>query len=164
MTNRRYGTLDTTGSLPSVEFERVLDAAIEVVWAMLTTGDGMQRWLAPAKVDLRFGGRVDIDFGEGGAAGGEIIDLVPGEALEYRWRFTGEPDSIVRFELEVIDAKTTRLRLSHRMLPVDQATGYGAGWHAHLDQLEAAVTGRDLIDWLDRYTGVMPEYESQTAS
>jgi hypothetical protein len=48
------------------------------------------------------------------------------------------------------------------MLPVDQATGYGAGWHAHLDQLEAAVTGRDLIDWLDRYTGVLSEYESQT--
>jgi uncharacterized protein YndB with AHSA1/START domain len=161
--DQHFGTLDYTEGLPSVRFVRVLNAAINDVWAMLTTEEGIQRWLAPARVDLRSGGSIDVDFGEGGTAGGEIIDLVPGVALEYHWRFAGEPDSIVRFELDVIDLKTTRLRLHHRMLPVNQATGYGAGWHAHLDQLEAVATSRDPVEWLDRYQAVLPEYESQTA-
>jgi hypothetical protein len=52
---------------------------------------------------------MDIDFGEDGVAGGEIIELIPGAAIEYHWRFTGEPDSIVRFELDVVDPDKTRL-------------------------------------------------------
>lgn len=156
-----FGRLHTSGDLPSVEFERVLDSAIDVVWAFLTTEEGLEHWMAPSKVDLRLGGTVDIDFGEGGVAGGEILDLVPGVALEYRWRFTGEPDSIVRFELEVIDPDKTRLRLHHRMLPPDQAVGYGAGWHAYLDRLGATVTDGDEVDWLARFQALLPEYQAR---
>lgn len=157
----RFGHFGSEEDGPWVEFERTLDAAVDVVWGLLATEDGLQRWLAPARVDLRLGGNVDIDFGEGGVTGGEIIDLIPGVALEYRWRFTGEPDSVLRFELEVIDEKTTHLRLRHRMLPVNQATGYGAGWHAHLDQLEAAASETPPIDWAERFGEVMPEYQSR---
>lgn len=160
MTDDMLGEFDRIGGRPVVEFERVLHAAVDVVWALLTTPEGLGRWLAPAHVDLRFGGTVDIDFGEGGVTGGEILDLVPGVALEYCWRFTGEPDSIVRFELEIIDPDKTRLRLRHRMLPPDQARGYGAGWHAHLDQLMAAASGREAIDWEGRFAQLLPEYKS----
>jgi uncharacterized protein YndB with AHSA1/START domain len=161
VTDERFGRMSTQDAQPRVEFERVLDAAIDTVWAMLSTEDGLEKWLAPATVDLRFGGTMDIDFGEGGVAGGEIIELVPGVALEYHWRFTGEPDSVVRFELEMVDPNTTRLRLHHRMLPPDQAVGYSAGWHAHLDQLEAALAGSPHVDWMERFTAVKAEYESQ---
>lgn len=157
----RHGQFGSDGDGPWVEFERILDAAVDVVWGLLATEEGLERWLAPATVDLRLGGNMDIDFGEGGVTGGEIIDLIPGVALEYRWRFTGEPDSVVRLELEVIDEQTTNLRLRHRMLPVDQATGYGAGWHAHLDQLEAAASEMPPIDWAERFGEVMPEYQSR---
>ena len=145
-----------------VEFERTLDAPIDVVWAMLTTEDGLQRWLAPARVDLQFGGSVDVDFGEGGVAGGEIIDLVPGKVLEYHWRFTGEPDSIIRFELEVVEPDRTQLRLQHRLLPLDQATGYAAGWHAHLDRLQAEVEGSEPVEWEDRFGELLPRYANRT--
>lgn len=157
----RFGRIDMNGDLPAVEFERVLDAAIDVVWAMLTTEEGIERWMAPSRVDLRLGGTVDIDFGDGGVVGGEIIDLVPGVALEYHWSFVGEPDSIVRFELEIVDSNTTKLRVHHRMLPVDQAVGYGAGWHAYLDRLEAVVSGEDAVDWMERFRSLMAEYESR---
>lgn len=162
MTDDRLGVLDRIDGHPAVEFERILEAAVDVVWALLTTPEGLGRWLAPAQVDLRFGGAVDIDFGEGEVTGGEILELEPGVALEYRWRFTGEPDSIVRFELEVIDPETTRLRLQHRLLPADQAVGYGAGWHAHLDRLEAVVSGREAIAWEERFAQVLPGYRSVT--
>ena len=161
MTDTGLGVLGSEDGRPTVEFERVLNAAIDTVWTMLTTEEGLEKWLAPASVNLRFGGTMDIDFGEGAVVGGQIIDLIPGVALEYHWRFTGEPDSIVRFELEVLDPRTTRLRLRHRMLPPDQAVGYGAGWHAHLDQLEAALSHDDPFDWMERFTELMPEYESK---
>ena len=163
MTDDRFGQMSTDDGLPRVEFARVLDAAIDTVWALLSTEDGLEKWLAPARVDLRLGGTMDIDFGEGGVTGGEIIDLVPGVAIEYRWSFTGEPDSIIRFELEVIDSASTKLRLIHRLLPVDQATGYAAGWHAHLDQLEAAATGQTPVDWVERYQQVLADYQKRSA-
>lgn len=121
----------------------------------------MEKWLAPASVELRIGGRMDIDFGEDEVVGGEIIDLVPGVALEYHWRFPGEPESIIRFELESIDTNKTRLILNHRLLPRDQAVGYGAGWHAHLDQLENALAARGAFDWASRFNGLLPEYQNQ---
>lgn len=163
MTDNTYGAMTTTNDLPRVTFERVIGAAIDVVWAMLTTDDGLERWLAPAKVDLRVGGSVDIDFGENGMVGGEIIDVVPGISLEYHWRFTGEPDSVIRFELEVVDATSTKLRLDHQLLPIDQAVGYGSGWHAHLDQLETILVYNQPINWAERFMELIPEYESMTA-
>ncbi len=114
----------------------------------------------PATVDLRADGTMDIDFGEEGLAGGAIIDLVPGSPIEYEWRFPGEPDSIVRFDLEALDDGRTRLRLHHRRLPSDQAVGYGAGWYAHLDQLADALTGGADFNWIHRFNQLLPEYRS----
>ena len=161
MSTNRLGRVSRSQDQPRLDFERVLDVPVGDVWAMLATEEGRERGLATAKVDLRAGGSVDLDFGEGGTAGGEIVDLVPGRALEYRWRFAGEPDSTVRFELDAVDEATTKLRLEHRLLPADQAVGYGAGWHAHLEQLEAALANESPIDWMQRFTDVMPDYESQ---
>lgn len=158
-----YGVLRTDQGSPRVTFERVLDAAIDVVWAMLTTNEGLERWLAPASVELRIGGAMDINFGEGEVVGGEIIDLIPGSNLEYHWRFTGEPDSIIRFDLEAVDVDRTKLRLDHRLLPPDQAVGYGAGWHAHLDQLDHQLAGATPFDWAERFSVLMPEYQEQIA-
>lgn len=164
MTTDGYGDVNLEGERPEVEFERVLDAAIEVVWAMLTTDEGLARWLAPASVDLRVGGSMDIDFGsEVGVVGGEIIELTPSVAIEYRWLFTGEPDSVIRFELEMVDSGATRLRLRHRLLPTDEVVGYGAGWHAHLDQLAHALSANEPFDWEARFAALMPEYQSLVA-
>jgi uncharacterized protein YndB with AHSA1/START domain len=158
-----YGEFRTTDQRPEVEFERTLASPIDRVWAMLTTEEGLRVWLTPARVDLSSGGSIDLDFGEDEMAGGEITDLVPGETIEYRWRFPGEPDSMVRFDLEPVDRSTTRLRLRHWMLPSDQAVGYGAGWHAHLDQLEAALDGSGEIDWMERFRELMPEYQTRVS-
>lgn len=160
MIDEAMGDVRMDNGVPRVEFERVLEAAIDVVWAMLASDEGLERWLAPARVDLRVGGAMGIDFGEDGIVGGEIIELIPGAVLEYHWRFTGEPDSIVRFELEVIDPDTTKLRLDHRLLPGDHAADYGAGWHTHLDQLAQVVVGREPMSWDERFHDLLPRYES----
>ncbi len=159
MSETFYGQLDWDAQRPSVSFERVFGHPVERIWEMISTPDGLERWLAPANVDLRVGGLVDIDFGEGGVVGGEILSLVPGEVLEYVWRFVGEPDSVIRFELEPAIGGT-RLKLTHRLLPSDQGVGYGAGWHAHLDQLASALDGDDDFDWDGRFGELLPEYQN----
>ena len=160
---REYGKVNIAETRATVSFDRVFDAAMATVWDMLTTDQGLERWLAPATVDLRSDGTMDIDFGEEGLAGGAIIDLVPGSSIEYEWRFPGEPDSIIRFDLEALDDGRTRLRLNHRLLPFDQAVGYGAGWHAHLDQLGDALGGGTDFDWMDRFNELLPEYRTRVA-
>lgn len=150
------GRLTVHDNDAEVVFERLLDAPMDRVWDLIATGDGLARWLAPAEVDLE-AGRVDIDFGESGLAGGAVIDLKVGEVLEYHWGFPGEPDSVIRFELSDAGGKT-RLRLHHRLLPLDQAPGYGAGWHAHLDHLEDVAVGRTPDDWTERFNTLRPLY------
>ena len=155
--NSDYGKLDRGADAAIVRFERRLAASTDDVWRLLSTGDGIEQWLAPAKVDLRHGGVVDLDFGEDGLAGGAIIELRVGEVLEYQWQFPGEPDSVVRFELSPTH-EGTKLILEHRRLPLEQTSGYGAGWHAHLDHLEALAAGTEPGDWVDRYTELLTSY------
>lgn len=160
MTSDVLGTVDLDEDRASVTFDRVFDARIDRVWAMLTTPDGLERWLSPANLDLRVGGQIDLDFGEEGLAGGAITDLQPPVVLEYHWQFPGEPDSIIRFELEDLGSQT-RLRLHHRLLPLDQAIGYGAGWHAHLDQLAHALVSDTEFDWTARFNELMARYGAE---
>ena len=152
------GTVSWQEDRATVHFERWIDAAIDAVWDAISTDEGLEAWLAPAKVNLVADGEVNIDFGEEGLAGGAIIELIPGQVLEYNWAFPGEPDSILRIELEAREGGTT-LRLNHRLLPSDQAIGYGAGWHAHIDQLVQVVTGQEVADWMQRFTELLPQYQ-----
>jgi hypothetical protein len=46
----------------------------------------------------------------------------------------------------------------HRTLPVPIADGYGAGWHTHLDQLDAVIVAAPVPDWGERFAALLPEY------
>ena len=88
---------------------------------------------------------------------GEVIESTPDTLLEYTWTFTGERDSVLRLEL-ADDVAGTRVILEHRLLPSEQAAGYGAGWHAHLDSLQALIEGTDMPNWDDRFGEVIGHY------
>ena len=148
------------GGSARVTFERELEAAIDRVWEKISTASGLESWLAPAVVDLSPNGTIDLDFGDGGMAGGKILDLEPGIMVEFEWRFPGEPNSVLRLELRDLGSGRTRLNLTHRLLPRDQAVGYGAGWHAHLDHLTAVLAGRDAGSWSERFGELLPMYQA----
>jgi uncharacterized protein YndB with AHSA1/START domain len=152
-----YGTVTNFDESATVRFERILDATIDAVWKALTDPKDIAVWLAPARLDRHTGGAVDIDFGDNGKVAGAITEIESPHTLEYTWTFTGEPDSVLRFELTTDGAKT-RLVLEHRLLPPDQAVGYGAGWHAHLDMLESHITNGESVDWDERFNGVLGTY------
>ena len=152
-----YGTVSHFDNGATVRFVREIDAAIERVRRALTSSDDLAAWLSPAQIEHTVGGSVQIDFGEDSRVNGEVRIFEPPNTLEYTWTFTGEPDSILRFEL-VASGSGTTLVLEHRLLPADQASGYGAGWHAHLDSLDARIAGDPPIDWDERFNSLLGTY------
>ena len=157
-----YGTITLDdGEHATIRFERRLPAPIERVWAAITDPGRLATWLAPSSVDLRAGGTVEHVFDPadpGGQVRGTILQIEPMALLEYEWRFPGEPDSVLRYDL-VADGDTTVMTLTHRLLRVEQVSGYGAGWHAYLDALEAVVAGAPAPDWDARFAAVRVAYE-----
>ncbi len=107
------------------------------------------------------GGTVEhrFDETEDGLAHGRILRLEVPHLLEYEWRFPGEPDSAVCFELRA-EGDRTVITLTHRMLGVGHAAGYGAGWHAHLDRARGGVTGGSL-SWDERFGELIGGYQTR---
>jgi uncharacterized protein YndB with AHSA1/START domain len=152
------GTVTVENGAHTLRFERVLAFAPEEVWAALTEPDRLREWLAEAVVVPGEGGSIVLDFGEGGRESGRISIWEPPRLLAYEWNFVGESPSHVRFELAALDdRRATRLTLEHTLLTGDVASGYGAGWHAHLDGLEGHLAG-DVPDWSERFEKLHPSY------
>jgi uncharacterized protein YndB with AHSA1/START domain len=144
----------------TVHFERVYDYRQEELWAALTEPGQLRGWLGEVEVDLRVGGRIVIRFGDTdeGMAAGVIRELDPPRVLEYGWTYPGETDSVLRLELAP-HGDGTLLILDHRRLPASAAAGYGAGWHAHLDTLDALL-GHGAADWDERFAELLPDYRA----
>jgi uncharacterized protein YndB with AHSA1/START domain len=157
------GVLRNDGDRVAVRFERDLPASPAEVWAALTEPTLLVRWLARAEVELEVGGVVSLRFDDGAMEGGRILALDPPRLLEYEWNHTGEPPSVVRFELAPT-AAGTRLVLDHRLLGSETGPGYGAGWQAHLEALDAVLAGGDPGDWWRRFETLRPTYEAQAAA
>ncbi|HEX2293146.1 MAG TPA: SRPBCC family protein [Gaiellaceae bacterium] len=155
------GKLRSEGDRAGVRFERRYEASPEEVWSALTEPERLTRWLANvAEVDLRVGGRFVLVWNEGDENhrdDGRIRALEPGRLLELDWTYPGEPDSVARFELRP-DGDGTILVLDHRGLPPAAIAGYGAGWHSHLDSLDAHLAGSEA-DWDARFEELGPTYE-----
>ena len=160
------GTLRAEGERAGVRFERRYDFAPEEVWSALTEPERLGRWLANVvELDLRVGGRLLLVWKEGDddqRTDGRVREVEPGRVLELDWAYPGEPDSVARFELRP-DGDGTLLVLDHRGLPPAAIAGYGAGWHSHLDSLDAHLAGAEA-DWSARFEELGPAYERQAAA
>lgn len=146
----------------TLSFERRLAAPIERVWAALTDPAQLGGWLADSTVDLRIGGRIVHEFDPddaGSQVEGTILLLDPPTTLEYEWRFSGEAESVLRYDL-LADGQGTRLSLTHRLLGSNQAAGYGAGWHTYLDALDALLAGSAPGDWEAGFGALLPDYQA----
>ena len=142
----------------AVHFERLYDFTPAELWSALTDPDRLARWLALAEVVPGAGGSVKLGF-EDGATEGTILTWDEPRVLEYEWRFSGEDESVVRFEL-LPQEFGTLLVLDHRRLGRAAGTGYAAGWHAHLDALGELYEFSDET-WTRRFEELLPEYKTQ---
>lgn len=128
------GTLRVTWSLP---FEP------DLAWVAFADSEILGQWLGhPIERDLRPGGRLAIEHGEGYLSRSIVAEANPPHRLAMSWSFPDEPESKVSFTLHP-SFSGTALDLVHRDLG-ELTASYGPGWITHLTYLEAAITGRPL--------------------
>lgn len=163
----------------AIQFRRLLPGPIERVWASLTESDLRGAWLARGPMELRVGGRVELNFhhpdlspGErapekyrqleaGVTIRGRITACEPPRLLSYSWDDGPAPGSEVTFELSP-QGDRVLLLLTHRRLDGRPAMlSFAAGWHAHLDILADHVSGAAPRPFWAMHTRLDREYEER---
>jgi uncharacterized protein YndB with AHSA1/START domain len=158
MTTETLGTIRLDGETRTVRHVRHFDATAEEVWAALTEPDHVRNWLAEMTIEPRPGGRVTFRWDMGETQEGEVRVFDPPRTFEYTWEQGAL--SHIRFELSA-DGTGTQLVLEHSLIAPDAAAGIGAGWHSHLDAMDALLTQsiRPPTDWTVRYEQLLPDYQ-----
>jgi uncharacterized protein YndB with AHSA1/START domain len=150
--------------MTAVRLQRTIAAPRDRVYRAWLDPDLLARWMAPgaldvtrAEVDERVGGHFRIwHAGPEGDVGGfeaELLELVPGERIVFRWGFVGPDrlagptyDSLLTITLREAPDGATELTLVHERLDElaaalpDVADNVGRGWELALDKLEQLAT------------------------
>lgn len=132
----------------ALTYVRKIARPIAAVWAAVSTGEGVGRWMvSDATVDDRVGGRFVLDFkGMNHSMTGEITAYESPRHIAFTWpeADAGKGSDIdIRLEPDGLDA--TRLTLVHHVRERVSLTGFAMGWHWHLDQMEAAIDGKEAV-------------------
>jgi hypothetical protein len=101
-------------------------------------------------------GSLRIDGDRCGLRFERVYDTTPDDL----WSALTEPERLARWLAPGDDG--TMLVLDHRQLGIDQAPGYGAGWHAHLDALDDLLRGT-TGSWHERFQAQLPAYGEMAA-
>jgi len=125
--------------------DRTVGAPVDVVWALLSTADGLTAWMAvEAEVDLRVGGVIRWHHDNGWIVAGEFTEIVPMRrlAFTYGWESGGFPvpvgSSIVTIELEARGG-ATNVAVRHTGLTDAMAEQHDHGWALFIGKLAAAA-------------------------
>ncbi|GGG72838.1 SRPBCC family protein [Paenibacillus radicis (ex Gao et al. 2016)] len=125
----------------SARFERSLKHSAQEVWAWLTENDKLAQWFAELRIDeLRAGGTVKFNMGDGNFEEMEIFVCEPHSILEYAWA-----EDRVRFELHP-EPEGCRLVLEetiHKIAEEHTAKDL-AGWHVCLDVIGILINGGSI--------------------
>lgn len=173
-----FGVVTESGT---VRFERVLPGPIERVWAYLTESQKRGKWLASGVMELRVGGRVELNFHHadlspskepvparyrqlenGATMHGRVTRCEPPRVLSYTWGEAEGRESEVTFELtprtqDVLMVLTHR-RLSNR----EEVVSVSGGWHAHVAVLIDVLNGREPQPFWSAHAVLDAEYEKRT--
>jgi uncharacterized protein YndB with AHSA1/START domain len=123
-----------------ISLRRTFRATAEELWSALVEPERIRCWFAPATLEPRVGGRIEMKQPDGSKMmDGMIRVFEPPRVLEYDWVSPYET-TIVRYELEP-DGKGTRLTLTEHLLTDKSCSRRGAGWQHHVERLDAHLRG-----------------------
>lgn len=115
----------------------------QAVWAVFDDPALLSQWLGqPVECDVRPGGRLVVDHGEGYLSRSAVTEAKAPHRLAMTWAFPGEPESQIDIDLRPSGGATV-MELAHHGLN-DLIGSYCPGWITHLTFLEAAVVGVPL--------------------
>jgi uncharacterized protein YndB with AHSA1/START domain len=143
--------------MTEVKLDRRIEHPIEAVWEAIATPEGIKGWLGAAQIDLSEGGDVRLQFDKtvGNVVTGKVTAVDPPNLLEYTF---GQPDSILRWELESAGETTTLLVLTHTLPSPEQKAKTAAGWHTLLEMIPPAIDGEDPQWSQERWDEVHEQY------
>jgi uncharacterized protein YndB with AHSA1/START domain len=133
-----------------IEREILIDAPLEIVWAVITQPDHVRGWFSDvAEIDLRPGGKLTLTWEGDDTEQGRVEKVEPPHFFSFRWiRGSGTEvrsgnSTLVEFSLSA-EGEGTRLRVvetgfSDLDLPEDDkakdADDHREGWERELDEL-----------------------------
>ena len=137
--------------MTSLTLVRRIKARPEIVFAAVTTAEGIAHWYGPdagpvliAEVDARPGGRYRVRFrlldGSEHEASGIFLEVVAPRRVAMSWRWTeggGDPgESRVEYALRAVP-EGTELTFTHAQLHDEEsARSHEGGWTGALDKLQ----------------------------
>lgn len=169
--------IDSYGALvgpDTLRIQRLLPGSIERVWAYLTDSELRKLWFAAGDIELSEGAPFELVWRNDELAAvrtGERPEDMPAEhrmesrviiadpprKLVITWNNTGN----VTFELEPV-GEGVLLTLTHAGFQTRSALiGHSAGWHAHLDVLEALAFEREPKAFWPHWKALRSEYEDR---
>jgi uncharacterized protein YndB with AHSA1/START domain len=125
--------------------EVTIAAPAEAVWELLTTADGLVRWVGPeATAEPVAGGALRWVHPNGATVVGRFVELVPHRRLVFTYGWEdgrmGVPPESTTVEIELSEREgVTTLRLEHRGLPPAVVDDHERGWAYFLGELRAAA-------------------------
>ena len=138
--------------MTSLTLVRRIRARPSIVFAALTTPDGIAQWWGPdagpvlrAETDLRIGGRFRVRFrmldGTEHESIGEYLEVIESKRLVMSWQWTtgGEPDegdevSRIEIDLKHIDVGTEIVFTHARLKTEASRASHERGWVGALDK------------------------------
>lgn len=142
--------------MSSLTIERTFPVDRAKVYAFVTQTDYLSQWWGPEEMTLT---EYELDFTKPGPwsctkvnaegkqhkVSGQVVAVDPPNSIEFTWGWHDDQDergneSIVRFELNVVDTGATHFQITHTELPNDiSATNHNRGWVSSLRKLERLV-------------------------
>ncbi|OYU69640.1 MAG: hypothetical protein CFE28_06285 [Alphaproteobacteria bacterium PA2] len=123
-----------------LRFERDLPHAPHQVWKVISSQEGLARWLSEAAIELRPGGSFRL-WGQCSVEG-QVVEVKPHCLLSWTWPHPDHPLSEVRISLTEPSDGRSHITLVQTGLPQQHLLDVATGWHTHLDALPGAVVGR----------------------
>jgi uncharacterized protein YndB with AHSA1/START domain len=126
-------------------YELTIGAPAEVVWAHLTTAEGLMRRVGPAATaDPAPGGVLRWSHPDGATVVGRFLELVPYRRVVFTYGWEdgrmGVPPGSTTVEIDLVERDgATTLRLVHHGLPPEVVPDHEHGWAYFLAELRATL-------------------------
>jgi len=140
----KYGNFYQSDGRYIIKFDRLLPHSVDTVWDTLTDPKKFSKWypFATGEMDLKRGGKIAFDDGEGTTYEGIIEELEAKQLFSFQ-----EVDDFIEIQLKPIE-EGCRFVFNHRFNDQSMAIYTAAGWHRCLDVFQLLVEEKPVI-WED---------------
>ena len=140
-----------------VHVEDVYATDAQDLWEAITRPERLARWIGDVEGDLRVGGEFAARLTSGWEGAGVVEVCDAPHNLRVRMQRPGEEPTVMEAHLTA-EGDSTRLVIEERGLPIPDYADHGAGWQAHIEDLQAHIRDEEPADWAQRWRELTTAY------